>query len=80
MTECCENCKFYKRIKLSKRKIERIVNNGIISGVKIVKSRGLFEESHYCDVLTYEEDGFALEVESNDMCEMFKEKENKNAE
>lgn len=77
MTECCENCKYYTPLKIAKRVVDTIGEHGIVSGWKVSKNSGRFDETHCCVALLDEADGFVLEVEPNDMCEMFEGKEQK---
>lgn len=61
--ECCANCKFYAELKISKR---------VVSGLVVGKNRSRFDETHCCLMFVKtENEPYVLEVEPNDMCEMY---------
>lgn len=77
LNECCENCKFYARLKISKRYVKGLSSHGCVYGWTVGKSNlGKFDETHCCLMFVKtENEPYVLEVEPTDMCEMFTERE-----
>ena len=75
MNECCEKCRFYSRLKISKRYVKELGGHGYVSGWTVGKSGRKFDETHCCLMFVKtENEPYVLEVEPTDICEMFVEK------
>ena len=76
MNECCKNCKYYARLKISKRYVKELGSHNVISGWTVGKNGSRFDETHCCLMFVKtENEPYVLEVEPTDMCEMFAERE-----